>query len=167
MILLVNAFLSDAQEVQVIAPPKSEARASHNPGLLFLTVRLTETVSSEGAKIGQIVSLEVVEPVQLDGKTIIAADAHAEAIVKVAKRAGWNDRPGQLVLTATTVDRVDGKRQAFPPFVTLRGSPQPVSAYGRCIYPTSDNMLSLFRMGESVALLKGAELTIPIGWLTL
>jgi hypothetical protein len=71
-------------------------------------LRMTETVSSADAKVGQLVSLEVVDPVQVDGKVIIAAGAPARASVTAATRRGHNHREGQLILTVQSVSRADG-----------------------------------------------------------
>src|ERR1700730_13496584 len=95
-------------------------------------LRMTETVSSADARVGQLVSLEVVDPVQVDGKVIIAAGAHARASATTAMRRGHNHREGQLILTVQSVNRADGAEALLQSANVQKGSGHGLPIFGPC-----------------------------------
>jgi hypothetical protein len=125
-------------------------------------LRLAETVSSANAKVGQIVVLEVVDPVQVDGRVVIAAGAPAQASVTTAKRRGHNQREGQLVLTVSSVSRTDGGEALLRSTTVQKGSGHGEPIFGPCTFPLPADPAGLFRKGQDVVIPKGTELTAAI-----
>jgi hypothetical protein len=133
-----------------------------SPPVPQVKLRLTEDLSSSSAKIGQPVSFEVVDPVQIDGKVIIAAGAHASATVTTVKRRGHNGRQGQLVLTVRSVSRVDGNEAILQSASVKQGSGKGEPIFGPCTFPFPADPAGLFRKGYDVMLYKGALLVATI-----
>jgi hypothetical protein len=125
-------------------------------------LRLTETLSSANAKVDQRVLLEVVEPVQVDGKIIVAAGASARASVTTARRRGHNHREGQLVLTVRSVSRADGREALLQSATVREGSGRGAPIFGPCTFPFPADPVGLFRKGENVVIPKGTELLASI-----
>jgi len=71
-------------------------------------IRLSMSVSSEVAQVGDTVAGEAAEAVTVDGKTIIAQGAKAWGRVTVAQRRGPLGRPGRIGFTFDYVQAVDG-----------------------------------------------------------
>jgi hypothetical protein len=166
--LLVLAFLAFAH-VSFSQSTKSDetdnrvTATTAQPGLdIRVKLRLTETVSSANAKVGQLVLLEVVDPVQLDGKVIIAAGAPARASVTTAKRRGHNQREGQLVLTVESVNRVDGGEVPLQSANIQKGSGHSLPVFGPCTFPLPADPVGLFRKGNDVVIPKGTELVAAV-----
>lgn len=110
----------------------------------------------------KIVPLEVVDPVQVDGKVIVAAGAHARASVTTAKQRGHNSREGQLILTIQSVSRVDGKDVPLQSANLQKGSGHGPPIFGPCTFPIPADPGGLFRKGKDVVIPKGTELTAVI-----
>lgn len=125
-------------------------------------LRLTETVTSANAKVGQPVRLEVVEPVEINGKVIIAGGAYARGVVTQAKRRGHNRREGQLQLTIQTVSQVDGNEAILQAATVQKGSGHGEPIFGPCTFPIPADPAGLFRKGEDVVIPKGTELIAAI-----
>ena len=100
-----------------------------------VTLRLTETVSSATARVGQRISLEVVNPVEVGGKVVVAAGASAHATVSVARRRGHNHRDGKLLLTIQSVSRVDGTETQLHSTSLDKGSGKGAPIFGPCTFP--------------------------------
>ncbi|MBB5058411.1 hypothetical protein HDF16_003125 [Granulicella aggregans] len=145
LLFLISSQCSIAQSIPLI-------KAIH------VKLRLSETVSSANAKVRQPVLLEVLEPVQEDGKTIIAAGAQAHAIVTTARRSGHNHRQGRLVLTIQTVNRTDGSQAKLKSATVETGSGKGEIIFGPCTFPLPTNPVGLFRKGDDVVLTKGTVL---------
>ena len=122
-------------------------------------LRLTEDLSSADAKVGQTVWLEVVDPVEIHGKVIIAAGAHARESVTRARKRGHNRRDGQLQFTVSTVSEIDGT-EAHLFAAGQKGSGRGEPMLGPCTFPLPADPAGLFRKGKDVVIPKGTELRI-------
>jgi hypothetical protein len=141
---------------------QSAARDKNNSAGLQVKLRLTETLSSANAKVGQPVLLEVVQPLQVDGKVIVAAGARAHATVTTARRRGHNHRDGQLLLTVRSVSRVDGGEALLQSATVQEGSGHGAPIFGPCTFPFPADPVGLFRKGANVVIPKGTELVAAI-----
>jgi hypothetical protein len=75
-----------------------------------LEVEATYTVSSADVEEGSPVSFNVVQPLRINGATLIARGARATARVTKAKKGGSWGRAGQLAWSMQDVIGVDGSR---------------------------------------------------------
>ena len=80
------------------------------PAGTAVQLRLNQTVSGKTAKTGSFVALSVVNPVVINGETLIQAGAQAEGQVSSAKKAGIIGSPGSVGIAVTTVTAVDGTK---------------------------------------------------------
>tara|TARA_Y100001935_G_C17089086_1_gene400255 strand:+ start:182 stop:691 length:510 start_codon:yes stop_codon:yes gene_type:complete len=80
------------------------------PAGTAVQLRLNQTLSSQTAKTGSFVSLSVVNPVVINGETLIKAGAQAEGQVSNAKKANIIGAPGSIGITVTSVTAVDGTK---------------------------------------------------------
>jgi len=145
-----------------VSPFSQNAVPSPGPPAPKVKLRLAETVSSANAKVGQPVLLEVIDPVAVDGKLVLASGAHARAVVTTARRRGRNHREGQLVLTVESVSRVDGGQARLQSAAMKKGSGEAMPIFGPCTFPLPADPVGLFRKGTDVVIPKGTELTASI-----
>src|SRR5258705_1297605 len=75
-----------------------------------LEVEVTYNVSSGEVEEGTAISFNVVQPVKINGNTVIARGARATARVTKAKKGGSWGRAGQLAWAMQDVVAVDGSR---------------------------------------------------------
>lgn len=75
-----------------------------------IEVELKNNVSGQEVKVGDIVDLTVVRPVQVGGVTIIEKGASARARITTAKKAGHWGKAGKLEWSMQDVQAVDGNR---------------------------------------------------------
>ena len=102
-------LLSGAQDV----PP---ATPSSVPTLFDGTIvrlRLTETISSANARVGQVVPFEVLDTVKVDGMTVIAKGSTVLATVTRARPKRTMGRGGKLEVNIDSVRLVDGEKAAL------------------------------------------------------
>ena len=149
--LIAIALIGTAQAQQSISSSAPQVK-----------LRLIETVSSANAKLGQPVLLQVVDPVQVDGKVIIPAGSHASASVTTVKRRGRNHREGQLVLTLKSVPRADGGEALLQSTTVQKGSAKGEPIFGPCTFPIPADPVGLFRKGNNVEIPSGTELVARI-----
>jgi len=124
-----------------------------------IKLRLNETLSSASARVGQPISLDVVDPVEVNGKLVIAVGAHARATVTIAKRRGHNRKEGKLVLTVQSVSRIDGSEAMLQSASLTKGSGVGSPIFGPCTFPLPADPVGLFRKGDNVVIPKGTEIT--------
>ena len=75
-----------------------------------IEVELKNNVSGQEVKVGDIVDLTVIRPVQVGGVTIVEKGASARARITTAKKAGHWGKAGKLEWTMQDVQAVDGNR---------------------------------------------------------
>jgi hypothetical protein len=162
--VLVSAHPSISQSVASnesgVPRPASSTQPSQKVSQVKL--RLTETVSSATARVGQPISLEVAEPVEVGGKLVVAVGAHARATVSVARRRGHNHRDGKLLLTIQSVTRVDGTEAQLHSASLDKGSGKGAPIFGPCTFPFPADPVGLFRKGDNVVIPKGTELVATL-----
>ena len=91
--------------------PEPQKRVSVKiPNGLTIEVESPYTVSSQDVKEGEAISFRVVNPVQVNGMTVIEAGATATARVIKASRGGHFGRAGRLSWKMENVVAVDGTR---------------------------------------------------------
>jgi len=128
----------------------------------LVKLRLTEAVSSATARVGQAIVLQVVDPVEADGKLVIAAGAPARATVSAVRRRGHNGREGKILLTIQSVTRTDGTEAPLHAASLGKGSGKGTPIFGPCTFPLPADPVELFRKGEDVAIPAGTELFASI-----
>jgi hypothetical protein len=80
------------------------------PAGLAVEIEAPFTVSSQDVREGDAISFRVVNPIKVDGVTVIAAGATATARVEKASRGGHFGRAGRLAWSMRDVTAVDGTR---------------------------------------------------------
>lgn len=75
-----------------------------------IEIQLTNNLSGQEAKVGDLVDFTVLRPVQVNGVIIIEKDASARARVTTAKKAGRWGKAGKLEWAMQDVQAVDGNR---------------------------------------------------------
>lgn len=161
LLITITPALGLAQTAPAQLLPQLTTAGPDQSAVTHVKLRLTETLSSADAKVGQIVWLEVVDPVEYDGKVIIAAGAHARGSVTRARRRGRNGREGQLQFAVWTVSEIDGS-EAHLSAVAQKGSGRGEPVFGPCTFPFPADPAGLFRKGKDVVIPKGTELIATI-----
>ena len=93
------------------APERSAATVEVKvPDGTAVEIELKETISAKSLKEGSIVDFTVVQPVQVNGVTIIDRGAPAKARITRAKKAGYWGRAGKLEWAMQDVLSIDGTR---------------------------------------------------------
>lgn len=108
MVLAPKRTAAQGQAAQPVEPPKkSKAKI---PNGTSVEVEAAFTVNSQEVRKGDLISFRVVNPVIVDGITIIAPGATATARVVKASRGGHFGRAGRLAWSMQDVTAVDGTR---------------------------------------------------------
>jgi hypothetical protein len=95
----VASPLTEGEPVSVKVPDGTE-----------IEIQLTNTVSGQEAKVGDVVDFTVTHPVQINGITIIEKDASARARITTAKKSGYWGKAGKLEWAMQDIQAVDGNR---------------------------------------------------------
>jgi len=148
--------------VLFLCPMHSVAQSAPNRDATPVKLVLSETVSSANAKVGQVVSLEVVDTVQANGKIVINAGTHAQAVVTMVRHRGHNRREGRLVLTVKSTTLVDGTEVMLQSAAVQMGSGKGVPVFGPCTFPIPADPAGLFRKGNNVVIPKGTAISATI-----
>jgi hypothetical protein len=96
---MVTAGTTDAAPVEVKVPDGTE-----------IEIELTNNVSGQDAKIGDIVDFSAVRPVVVSGVTVIEKGASARGRITTAKKSGRWGKAGKLEWTMQDIQTVDGNR---------------------------------------------------------
>ncbi|HVA36787.1 MAG TPA: hypothetical protein VNJ51_04170 [Candidatus Dormibacteraeota bacterium] len=126
----------------VAAAPAAAKRTI--PAGTVIAVALSETVDSGKAKAGEFFRFETMEPLTIDGRTVLPAHTPGLGIVSDAQAAGAHSRPGSLLLEArylrlpgggelqVTVDRkvADLRQHGVSPALPFYTSYLPIPAMG-------------------------------------
>ena len=117
--LQVAATPASAQETSAAArratdgaekAPESAARTLKIPAGTKLEVEVAHTVNSQHFKAGDLISFTVMNPVVVDGVTVIEKGATATARIVESKRGGHFGKAGRLSWAMKEVTAVDGSR---------------------------------------------------------
>jgi hypothetical protein len=124
-----------------------------------IEVALMNNVSGQEVKVGDIVDLTVIRPVQVGGVTIIEKGASARARITVAKKAGHWGKAGKLEWTMQDVQTVDGNR--VPTRFTKRDTGD--SKGGTVATATAVTAVLFFPAAPLWGLKKGKPAVMPAG----
>jgi len=141
-------------------PPSTPAQTG--PTLLDGTpvrMRISETVSSADAKVGQEIPFEVVEEVDVNGVPVIAKGATAIATVTSAQPKRRMGRAGKLDISIGYVRLIDQEKAALRGVKDAQGGGH-VGAMTGAIVATS---IVFFPAAPLFLLIHGKDITIPQG----
>ncbi len=118
LVMVQNATLAStyktlttpASPTTMTAPKRSETVDLKVPDGTSVEIELKSTVSSEDLQVGSIVDFAVIQPVKINGVTVIERRAPAKArIVEVKKARHWG-RAGKIAWAMQDTVGVDGNR---------------------------------------------------------
>jgi hypothetical protein len=124
-----------------------------------IEVELKNNVSGQEVKVGDIVDLTVIRPVQVNGVTVIEKGASARARITTAKKAGHWGKAGKLEWTMQDVQAVDGNR--LPARFTKRDTGD--SKGGTVATATAITAVVFFPVAPLWGLKKGKPAVMPAG----
>jgi hypothetical protein len=121
---LKDEGVPDAVIMAMVMAPKSAVAEAHSPNPsapqknlrvkipngVSVEIEAPFAVSSQDVRAGDEISFRVVNPVKVDGVTIIAVGATATARVVKAERGGHFGRAGRLAWAMRDVTAIDGTR---------------------------------------------------------
>ncbi len=122
-------------------------------------MRLSQTISSADAKVGQEVPFEVIEEVDVDGVPVIAKGATAIATVTAAQPKRRMGRAGKLDISIAYVRLIDQEKAALRGVKGVQGGGH-VGAMTGAIVATS---IVFFPAAPLFLLVHGKDITIPQG----
>ena len=129
-------------------------------------MRLTENLTSATAKVGQQVSFEVLDEVDLMGVPVIAKGAQALATVTIAETKKSMGRGGKLDVNIDSVRMIDGENAALSATQSAKGGghtgAMTAGIVGTAIVFFPAAPLLLFIHGKDITIPKGAETTAYI-----
>jgi hypothetical protein len=137
------------------------------PGTLLdgtpVKLRLSQTISSADAKVGQEVPFEVVEDVKVDGEVVIPKGATAIGTVTEAEPKRRMGRGGKLNVTISYVRLADQEKAALRAVKETHGGGHvgamtgAMVATGIVFFPAAP--LFLFMHGKDITIPQGTEIT--------
>jgi PEGA domain len=126
-------------------------------------VRLSENLTSATAKVGQQVSFEVLDEVDLMGVAVIAKGAQALATVTTAETKKSMGRGGKLDVNIDSVRLVDGENAALSATQNAKGGghvgAMTAGMVGTALVFFPAAPLLLFIHGKDITIPKGTEVT--------
>ena len=126
-------------------------------------MRLTENLTSATAKVGQQVSFEVLDEVDLMGVPVIAKGAQALATVTIAETKKSMGRGGKLDVNIDSVRMIDGENAALSATQSAKGGghtgAMTAGIVGTAIVFFPAAPLLLFIHGKDITIPKGTEVT--------
>lgn len=117
-------------------------------------VRLNETLDSRTAAMGELVSLEVVDPIQVDGTTLIEAGAKVTGKITESVKNKNLGRKGKLDFTIDFAKAIDGQNVPLSSNIKQGGKDAVVGVVAAAAIV---NPLALFIKGKAAVINKGAE----------
>jgi hypothetical protein len=128
-----------------------------------IKLRLAETITSATAKVGQSVSFEVVDEVDVLGVPVVAKGAQALATVTTAETKKSMGRGGKLDVNIDSVRLVDGEKAALRATEGGKGGghtgAMTAGMVGTAIVFFPAAPLLLFIHGKDITIPKGTEVT--------
>lgn len=113
MLAMVHAAGGDTTETASAVAPSAEGVEVKVPDGTPLEIELMTTISSATAKEGDIVDFTVVNPVVINGITVIEKGAPAKARIAAVKKAGYWGKAGRIGWTMQDALAADGNRIAL------------------------------------------------------
>lgn len=156
----LGASTPDHKTAPVEAPPPPP---TSKPGTLVdgtaVKMRLGETLSSESAKVGQQVPLEVTEDVLVDGVVVIPKGSNAIATVTTAQAKRRMGRGGKLDVNVDSTHMVDGQKVQLR---AVRGDKGGGHVGGMTVGIVATSLV-FFPAAPLFLLMHGKDITIPEG----
>ena len=172
-VLLCPVLAAQQTSVPAAAAPTPQPAAATAPGqppppgtLLDgtpLKLRLSQTISSADAKVGQEVPFEVVEEVKVDGVVVIPKGATAIGTVTEAQPKRRMGRGGKLNVSISYVRLADQERASLRAMKETQGGGHvgamtgAMVATGIVFFPAAP--LFLFMHGKDITIPQGTEVT--------
>jgi hypothetical protein len=125
------------------------------PAGATILVEFTETLSSRTSQTGQLVGLRLVEPIYVNGQTIVEAGATGGGEVIDASRSGMGGRSGKLIVSGRFIE-IAGQR------ARIRGL-QVVIAGEDNSREAVNTMILVPYVGWMGGFIQGGEIEIPAG----
>lgn len=152
---------------QAASTPPQTAAQPPSPNTLIdgtaIKLRLAENLTSATAKVGQSVSFEVVEEVDVMGVAVIPKGAQALATVTVAETKKSMGRGGKLDVNIDSVRLADGEKAALKATEGGKGGghtgAMTAGMVGTAIVFFPAAPLLLFIHGKDITIPKGTEVT--------
>src|SRR5579875_4145116 len=146
---------STASPAQTSPPPPPHTLLDGTP----VKLRLSQTISSADAKVGQEVPFEVVEDVQVDGVTVLPKGAMAIGTVTEAEPKKSMGRAGKLNVSISYARLADQEKVALRAVKDAKGGGH-VGAMTGAMVATS---IVFFPAAPLFLFMKGKDITIPEG----
>jgi hypothetical protein len=169
VVLASGNFALAAPPVAAAVPTVAVATAAKTPlpntlqDGTAVKMRLTENLTSATAKMGQHVSFEVLEEVDLEGVPVIAKGAQALATVTTAETKKSMGRGGKLDVNIDSVRMIDGENAALSATQNAKGGghtgAMTAGIVGTAIVFFPAAPLLLFIHGKDITIPKGTEVT--------
>lgn len=141
-LLLLFAFLSEVQGQKTIYEGT------------VIRVRLNETLDSRTADMGELVTLEVVDPIAIDGITVIEAGAKVTGKITESVKNKNLGRKGKLDFTIDFAKAVDGQNVPLTSSIKQGGKDAVVGVVAAAAII---NPLALLIKGKAAIINKGTE----------
>jgi hypothetical protein len=156
---LQTAAPSQSPATQTSAPPPPHTLVDGTP----VKLRLSQTMSSADAKVGQEVPFEVIEDVQIDGVNVLPKGSTAIGVVTDANPKRTMGRQGKLDISITYARLTDQEKLALRATKDTKGGGH-VGAMTGAIVATSIVFfpaapLFLFMHGKDITIPQGTEIT--------
>lgn len=158
-------------------PPQSRATAPKPNTLVDGTpvkLRLSRSLSSADARVGEHVDFEVLEEIQVNGLVVVAKGATAYGTVTTAEPKRRMGRGGKLDLTLDYVRLVDNEKAALTATAGGAGSSHTGAMVGAmaatAIFTLGGSALFLLMHGKDITIPQGTETTayingdMPLDW---
>lgn len=117
-------------------------------------VRLNETLDSRTAGMGELVTLEVVDPIAVDGTTVIEAGAKVTGKITESVKNKNLGRKGKLDFTIDFAKAIDGQNVPLSSSIKQGGKDAVVGVVAAAAII---NPLALFIKGKAAIINKGTE----------
>lgn len=165
-VLVVCCVLFATSEISFSQTASPAAQAPTSPTIAFgllegtpIKLRLSRTISSADAKIGETIDFEVLEDVKAGDSIVIARGGTALGTVTNAKPKGRMGKGGKLDINIDSVRLVNGEKVALRAVKETKGGSHTGAMTG-AIVATS---ILFFPAAPFFLFMKGKDITIPKG----
>jgi hypothetical protein len=163
LLALMTTSLAQTQPAPVANPPSPALSGFGLDDGTPVKLRISETISSASAHVGDEVPFEVLEEVKIGNTVVIAKGATAIASVTNAQGKRSMGRAGKLDINIDYVKMVDGEKAALRAVQDLKGGGHQGAVTGAMVatsivfFPAAP--LFLFVHGKDISIPKGTEIT--------
>lgn len=129
------------------------------PALTLVRIEILETQGSALSKPDAHFPIRLVDPVQIDGKTVIAAGVMGEGEVVHAKRSSMSGGPGELILAARWLD-VNGRKVGLRSMHISESGKSAIKDVNRVLFASAATVPVAAAIGWFMT---GKEVVVPSG----